>query len=264
VYENENDHFQRTLPDYEPGKLSASSAQLLDGEDNGRISRKQAQSHQMRRWIQEQIAEKAYYKEMDREEEMKYAETLRVIGEMRDAAEKEEADMRRAYMDRAHRENQEVLAMSNEIRRKQKAEWDKLTPEEKSRFSSLDLFDENTGKAMDAGGRIIRKDMFKGFTDAQRRRIFQENEAVIQQKRDREQGHLDGNAEWNLQQIAISRALDMAHLDEELMRKMELDRHLGVLSAQQEQERQRKAQEKVDRFGSISGQFFSNFGTSAR
>lgn len=179
----ENDYFQRTLPDYEPGKLSASSAQLLDGEDNGRISRKQAQSQQMKRWIQEQIGEKAYLKEMEREEEMKYAETLKVIGELRDAAEREEISLRKSYLDRANRENQEVHRMTQEIRNKQKEEWDKLTPEEKSRFSSLDLFDENTGKAMDSSGRIVRMDMFKGFTEAQRRRIFQENEAVIQQKR---------------------------------------------------------------------------------
>jgi hypothetical protein len=179
----ENDHFQRTMPDYDPSRLSASSAQLLDGEDSGKISRRVAQSQQMRRWIQEQIAEKAYLKEMDREEEVKYAETLRVIGDMRDAAEREESDLRKSYLDRANRENKEVLRMTQEIKRKEKEEWDRLTPEEKSRFASLDLFDESTGKAMDSSGRVIRKDMFKGFTDAQRRRIFQENEAVIQQKR---------------------------------------------------------------------------------
>lgn len=179
----EADYFQRTLPDYDPAKLSACSAQLLDGEDSGRLSRKLAQSQQMRRWIQEQIAEKAYAKELEREEEVKYAETLRLIGEMRDAAEREENELRKSYLDRANRENKEVLRMTEEIRRKEKEEWDKLTPEEKSRFSSLDMFDEVTGKAMDAHGRIVRKDMFKGFTDAQRRRIFQENEALIQQKR---------------------------------------------------------------------------------
>jgi hypothetical protein len=36
---------------------------------------------------------------------------------------------------------------------------------------------------MDGSGRVIRKDMFKGFTEAQRRRIYQENEAQIQAKR---------------------------------------------------------------------------------
>jgi hypothetical protein len=179
----ENDRFQRALPDYDQTKLSASSAQLLDGEDGDRASRKGAQSQQMRRWIQEQIAEKAYLKEMDREEEVKYAETLKIIGEMRDAAEKEESDMRKAYLDRANRENKDVHAMTQEIRRQQKEEWDKLSPAEKSRFSSLDLFDESTGKAMDGSGRVIRKDMFKGFTEAQRRRIYQENEAQIQAKR---------------------------------------------------------------------------------
>jgi hypothetical protein len=106
----ENDRFQRALPDYDQTKLSASSAQLLDGEDGDRASRKGAQSQQMRRWIQEQIAEKAYLNDMDREAEVKYAETLKIIGAMRAAAEKEESDMRKAYLDRANRENKDVHA----------------------------------------------------------------------------------------------------------------------------------------------------------
>lgn len=260
----QREYTDRTAPDYEREKLSASSCQLLDGEDGSRATRKVAQNQQMRRWIQEQIGEKAYVKEMEREEEMRYAETLKLIGEMRDAAEKEEADMRKAYLDRANRENEEVMRMTREIKRQEKEEWDRLTPAEKSKFSSLDLFDETAGKAMDVSGRVVRKDIFKGFTEAQRRRIFQENEAIIQQKRDRDQGNRQGNADWNMQQLAISRALDMAHLDEEQLRQAELERHLSVLAHQQAVARMKKDEEKRERYGGISAEFFNNFGKSAR
>jgi hypothetical protein len=49
--------------------------------------------------------------------------------------------------------------------------------------TSLDVFDEDQTKAWDENGRIIRRDAFKGFTDAQRRRIQQENEMALMEKR---------------------------------------------------------------------------------
>ena len=90
----------------------------------------------------------------------------------------------------------------------EKAEWDALTPAEKDKFLSLDLFDEDRGRAMDQYGRIVRKDIFKGYTAAQRKRIIQENEAVLQQKREREQSDTNSKAEWNMQQTMVQRALD--------------------------------------------------------
>ena len=87
---------------------------------------------------------------------------------------------------------------------------------------------------------------------------------VVCVNRDRDQGNRQGNADWNMQQLAISRALDMAHLDEEQLRKAELDRHLSVLAHQQAVARMKKDEEKKDRYGGISADFFNNFGTSAR
>ena len=55
--------------------------------------------------------------------------------------------------------------------------------EEQLRATSLDLFNEDAATAMDSNGRIIRKEMFKGFTAAQKRRIYQENETVRVQNR---------------------------------------------------------------------------------
>ncbi len=98
----------RSLPDYEPARLSVSSAQLLDGEDNNRADRAKDQKEQMRRWIQEQIAEKAYAKEMEKEEERRYGDMLKLIGDMRDAADREDTDLRKTLLDRANRENEEV------------------------------------------------------------------------------------------------------------------------------------------------------------
>lgn len=49
--------------------------------------------------------------------------------------------------------------------------------------TSLDAFDEDRGAAMDENGRIIRVDMFKGFTADQQRRLLQDNEDIIRHKK---------------------------------------------------------------------------------
>ena len=87
---------------------------------------------------------------------------------------------------------------------------------------------------------------------------------VIVVCRDVDQGNRQGNADWNKQQLAISRALDMAHLDEEQLRQAELERHLSVLAHQQAVARMKKDEEKRERYGGISADFFNNFGKSAR
>ena len=98
----------RAMPDYERDRLGSSSAQLLCGEDSSRAERARAQKEQLSRWIQEQINEKAYNKELEREEEARYAEMLRIIGDMRDAAEQEDNDLRKYLRNKANRENDEV------------------------------------------------------------------------------------------------------------------------------------------------------------
>lgn len=49
--------------------------------------------------------------------------------------------------------------------------------------TSLDLFNEDKTIAMDEYGKIKRRDMFKGFTEEQRKKILTENQAVAQHKK---------------------------------------------------------------------------------
>lgn len=48
--------------------------------------------------------------------------------------------------------------------------------------TSLGAFDEDRGAAMNESGRIIRVDMFKGFTAEQQKRMLQDNEDIVRQK----------------------------------------------------------------------------------
>ncbi len=49
--------------------------------------------------------------------------------------------------------------------------------------TSLDLFAEDKNAAMDEYGRLVRRDMFKGFTEEQKRKILSDNQNIIRQKR---------------------------------------------------------------------------------
>lgn len=44
--------------------------------------------------------------------------------------------------------------------------------------TSLNAFSDNAEVAMDSHGKIIKKDLFKGYTDAQKRRLWRENEEI--------------------------------------------------------------------------------------
>jgi len=48
--------------------------------------------------------------------------------------------------------------------------------------TSLDLFNEDKNAAYDESGRIIRVDMFKGFTEEQRKKILLENQNFIRRR----------------------------------------------------------------------------------
>ena len=61
---------------------------------------------------------------------------------------------------------------------------------------------------MDEHGRIIRRDKFKGFTPAQRRRIMQDNEMILLAKREKDEQDRRGEQMWARQQMMVERAME--------------------------------------------------------
>lgn len=53
-------------------------------------------------------------------------------------------------------------------------------------------------------------------------------------------------------------------LNEQTLRKQLLQDQLDTLQQQCKEENERKAQRKVDQFGTITGDFYAKFGTSCR
>lgn len=174
----------------------------MKGEDLDRINRVKDQREQMKIWIQEQIAQKQYGKQLDQEDDLNYADMIKAIDEIREQTEREEAEMRKYVINTVKSDNLEVsthvhgspllnhilthspllllkhqLAMGQKQRRH--LENTINGPDGKALATSLDSFVENRTVAMDEFGKVKRIDMFRGFTEEQRRTIFQENQDII-------------------------------------------------------------------------------------
>lgn len=163
-------------PDFDRDNSSSSSLQKMSGEDENRIERLRLQKDQMRKWIQEQIAEKSYLNKVKHDDDMTYAEMIKAIDEIRAATEKEETEMRKYILDSFKSSNLEL----GRTQKARNAAWNNMN---KDSATSLAAFDEDRGLAMDSNGRIIRVDMFKGFTAEQKRRLFQDNQDLIRHKK---------------------------------------------------------------------------------
>ena len=95
-------------PDWDLTKAGAASLQKMSGEDTNRVERIAKQKEQMKVWIQQQIAEKQYVRQLESEEDLNYGDMVKAIDEIREATDKEESEMRKYIIDRVKAENLEV------------------------------------------------------------------------------------------------------------------------------------------------------------
>jgi hypothetical protein len=104
------------MTDFDYDNCGASSALKFVGEDGARRERIRLQKEQMRRWIQEQVAEKAALRHLQKQEDMTYAEMIKAIDEIRANTEKEEVELRKYIQKSVHEQNMEVRHPSKSTR----------------------------------------------------------------------------------------------------------------------------------------------------
>ena len=95
-------------PDFDIDRAGPASLQNMKGEDTERLDRIRKQREDMRQWIQQQIAEKEYTKQLDMEDDLNYGDMLKAIDEIREATEKEEQEMRKYVIRTVKEDNLEV------------------------------------------------------------------------------------------------------------------------------------------------------------
>jgi len=215
----------------------------------------------MKKWIQEQIAEKSYLNKIRQDEDMSYADMIKAIDEIREATEREEVEMRKYIQDSVKISNLE-LARTQKDRQKN---WSNQRHGEDGPVStSLNAFDEDKGAAMDASGRIIRVDMFKGFTAEQKRRMFQDNEEIIRHKNAVKENERRSEYDWMIQQEMSLRAMELAEYEEKCIRESQKEDRLSYLREQIDEQKRAKQEWEKTKYGEMGRGFFEAFGKDCR
>ncbi len=96
--------------DFDNANCGPAAALKFSGEDTNRFDRIRLQKEQMRKWIQEQVAEKAQLKHLRHEEEMSYADMIKAIDEIRANTEREEKELRQYIQHSTKDYNREVIS----------------------------------------------------------------------------------------------------------------------------------------------------------
>eukprot|EP01035_Chromulina_nebulosa_P018506 gene18506-24223_t len=260
--QDRRNRLQQSIDEFLP-EPTISSAQVFEGEDINQSERILKQQEQMKSWINEQINEKYHNKLLSKQEELKYIEMLKAINDVREAAENEEKTMKDYLTETFKNENLRLA----DIQRNQRLNENKIFLNDDQdtilKATSLDIPTDND-LAVDEYGRIRRRDMFRGYTDAQRRRILQENEDIIQNKLNQAEEDKQYEASWAAHDAMLTKAMENAQYEDQKLRENQRIKQSEIIKLQiDEQRRARELSNDLKR-GAIGTEFFSNFGTSHR
>jgi hypothetical protein len=238
-------------------EMGLSAAQKFNGEDPNFRVRSSAQKEQMRKWIQEQVAQKAFRSSLDIAEKDSQLSMLKAIDTIRVSQEKEEDEMKKFLRLSVREENRLLAEAQAEKRSKENNFWKVPEPP----VSSVVAEDAQR----DSDGYVKKsKDAFKGYSAEQNRKFLQENEEIIARKKVIDEAAKLKEYDWMMQQLCVQRAMEQAAVEERNARKQNQKEHLAYLRYQIAEQKQNQHEWNSARMGTVNDQFFSAFGTSAR
>lgn len=229
----------------------------FDGEDESRSERSRLQHEQIKRWATEEIEDKLHRRAAAQKEGRDLAEMNRAYDEARLQNELLEKEMRREMLKSVMIDNLQSAAETRD--RKAQARQEAYAP-----MRALPITDEVIDLAMDEHGHIIKKDMFKGYTQKQKNKIRLENEQIMEHNRRMKEQENQNDADWHRENLIAQRVMIQAELEEKAMRSAMLKDQLDTLQAQVQDISERRRKEREDFHVGIKDEFFSKFGTSCR
>lgn len=227
---------------------------IFAGDDPLHKERVQQQRDQMRRWTEEDLADKEARKKQERDEDMAQAQLNMAINEVRLQQQIEEDQLKREVTRMILSENNELGAFKAKLR------------EEEYR---RDMEDRNCtlvlGKdaVTDEHGFVSNKDSFRGYTKGQQKQLLLENEELMRLKKERDEQERLDEENWYRESLRLQRVMAEVELENERVRAAYRDETQDFLRSQVEDAKNRKYAETADR-GKIEGDFFAKFGTSCR
>lgn len=252
------------LGDDDP-RLGTSSLQRFDGEDLAAGDRKREQMAQSKAWWEEQAAHKAAVRAAQKEAELAYGELMRYQDMLQLQNKAEEQAIRREL---ATTTNEVNARMAEEKRLKGLAD---KAAELAANLAEIDatlnspLMTEDPNMAASAMSQYrVRKDHYKGMTEAERQAILATQLAQMEEKKARMAAQAAEDAAYARTQADILRAMDAQACRVDDFKKQQLAKAAGVLRAQRE-EKQVRDKARDDLYANkVAPEYFLQFGTSHR
>lgn len=246
------------------GPPGVGACQSFYGEDNGQKERIRLQKEQMKRWVQEQVAEKAAKTAKEKNDEFEYAAYISAVDEVLENSEENEELKRKENNRRMAQEN---LRLAEEKRRKEreaKALSEKMNYDEIETVLHSDMMSENVDVALDENGKVKRTDLFRGYTKEQRAQALEENKYLLQQKRQQEEQAKRQAAEEARAEAFATRRLEAAIAREEELKAQQSRERAAKIKEQAFEQSVKRKDEHNARFGSIDDEsVFGKFGNTS-
>lgn len=258
-YKKEKVEIEKRIKDIDLDLVGPAAAQKFQGAGDGYEMNERLKKTNQRAILLEQMAEKSESKAGTKEDDLCYAQMMQTIDGIREEAEIEEVELRK-YVTNSVKEHNKELAASAKARRDKEIYNEKMGTN-----ATFDILNEHKEYAYDSKGRIMRKDAFKGYTDAQQRRFLLENQLIIDEKHARNINQANADYEWSLAQDRNFKVMEQADYEEKCMREEISKAHTEFLKSQVQGKRDRAAALKKEADDTTdSASFYSKFGTTAR
>jgi len=244
------------------GKCGVGAVQSFAGEDPLYAERIKAQKEQMRRWIQEQVTEKAYKNFKEKEEEANYAAYVRTVDDMLSESQCTGEELRRQLEIETRRFNEQMAQEKAELKRRQRYVERKMDEDEISTTNSSSIMVEDVSEGVDDLGHVKRIDAFRGFSPEHRRAIIQDNFRIEAEKRRLLEEEKRKEMEFNRQNVVANRQLDKTMAEEAKRLDQEKQKRIELLKAQMEEQVQKEKTSRSEKYGKIdqNSSLFAKFG----
>ena len=178
-------------------KCGPASIQIFDGEDDAYSERKKNQLQQLQGWCSELMAEKERARLEEQKREQEYAS--RVLQNVHQREEREEQVLHQKE-ERARLQQLENMKMAEEaeLRRKMEAQADMCADKAQTLYlQTCQLLTEDKKVAANQiQPHRVRPDHFKGFDKDQINRVYRDNDAVVEEKRQKAAQEADLENDW--------------------------------------------------------------------
>ncbi|KAL9181068.1 hypothetical protein ACHAXT_009873 [Thalassiosira profunda] len=241
------------------------SLQRFSGEDHAHEARKKAQQEQVKLWAAEYVVEKKRALDAERRQEEEYAHY--VLEQDRIRSELEEASQRRRGEEARRRqlENLENARRARVLKEQELAAENEAQRLQSHFLQTCPLLTEDTKLATNANAEHrYRPDHFKGFQRDQVRKVYQENDAVLKEKRELCDRQANEEAEWAQYHASV---LDKMRDAEDARQRMIDQENLiqrQILAQQKADLESRREKMEAERLQEIGPEFFTRFGQSCR